>query len=85
MYRIPAIIENRNLTAEEWSALDPQPILYKGDLGFESDTGLFKIGDGISTWNELNYSCANENEIEQILYSKDGKVYLDHLRLAQRE
>jgi hypothetical protein len=54
-------------------------------LGFESDTDLFKIGDNISTWNELNYSCANENEIEQILYSEDGKVYRDHFLLAQRE
>ena len=77
MYRIPAIIENRNLTAEEWSALDPQPILYKSDLGFESDTGLFKIGDGISTWNELNYYCAKDNSVDQILCSTDNKDYYD--------
>jgi hypothetical protein len=31
------------------------PIIALGDTGFERDTGRSKIGDGVKTWNDLNY------------------------------
>lgn len=31
-------------------------ILSSGELGFETDTGKFKIGDGSTAWNDLGYS-----------------------------
>lgn len=31
------------------------PILLKGESGYESDTNLSKIGDGVHSWNELQY------------------------------
>lgn len=40
------------------SAWNADVILLKGEIGIETDTGLFKIGDGATTWSALNY--ANE-------------------------
>lgn len=53
------IICLRNDTAARWSTLDPSlTVLYKGEMGIEIDTGKFKFGDGIHTWNELEYASA---------------------------
>jgi len=42
-------------TAAVWSTSNP--VLKLGEVGYESDTGgLFKIGNGTSTWNQLPYS-----------------------------
>lgn len=52
-------IQFRRGTATEWtnsvSALG-QGILYQGELGFERDTGKFKIGNGTAHWNNLPYA-----------------------------
>jgi hypothetical protein len=32
------------------------PILMPGEMGIESDTGLFKFGDGKTPWNDLRYA-----------------------------
>lgn len=50
----------RNDTAANWSQEDP--VLLKGELGVETDTGKFKIGDGVKAWNALQYAaCSAEN------------------------
>ena len=41
----------RRGTAAEWSSVNP--ILSEGELGFELDTGILKIGDGVTHWNDL--------------------------------
>lgn len=41
-------------TAAEWLFHDPT--LLEGELGLETDTGLYKIGDGSSLWSALPYS-----------------------------
>ncbi len=41
-------------TAAEWVQINP--VLQLGWIGYESDTGRVKIGDGISDWNTLEYS-----------------------------
>jgi len=46
-------IQFRNDTAANWTSADP--ILAQGELGLESDTGFFKIGNGSDTWEELAY------------------------------
>lgn len=38
-------------TTAQWAALNP--VLLDGELGWESDTATFKIGDGVSTWSQL--------------------------------
>ena len=46
-------IQIRRGTASEWISADP--ILTSGEIGFESDTYQFKIGDGTSNWTGLGY------------------------------
>lgn len=46
-------IQFRRGTADEWETVDP--VLAVAEMGIETDTKLFKIGDGVQTWNELEY------------------------------
>lgn len=39
----------RNDTAANWS--NANPVLLKGELGIETDTGVVKYGDGVATWD----------------------------------
>ena len=49
-------IQFRRGTSTEWSNTGTaNPILAQGELGIETDTNLFKIGNGILRWNELSY------------------------------
>jgi hypothetical protein len=43
----------RNDTAAAWASANP--ILGAGEIGLESDTGKFKIGNGTTAWNSLAY------------------------------
>ena len=47
------LIQLRRGTAEQWTTADP--VLAAGEPGFETDTGLHKIGTGLSPWSELPY------------------------------
>lgn len=51
-----ARILHRYNKANSWATQKPSPILQKGELGIESDTGLVKVGDGVTPWNQLDYS-----------------------------
>ena len=44
---------NRVDTSENWATINP--ILLKGEMGIEEDTGLFKVGTGTRRWNDLTY------------------------------
>jgi hypothetical protein len=46
-------IQLRRGTASEWTAANPT--LSAGELGFEVDTGKFKIGNNSSVWASLDY------------------------------
>ena len=46
-------IQWRRGTAAQW--VTANPILAMGEAGFETDTGLFKMGNGVSPWNSLAY------------------------------
>lgn len=52
-YIIPARIKHAAKTSTQWQ-LD-NDILELGEFGVESDTTLFKVGDGVATWNLLRY------------------------------
>lgn len=47
-------IKLRRDTAANWTLEDPT--LAQGEPGFETDTGLLKIGDGTSIWSVLSYT-----------------------------
>lgn len=46
-------MQQRRGTASQWTT--GNPTLASGEMGFETDTGKFKIGDGTSTWTNLKY------------------------------
>ena len=47
-------IQVRRSTAATWTSTNPT--LAAGELGFETDTGKFKIGTGSSVWTALSYA-----------------------------
>lgn len=48
-----------------WGSVNP--ILLKGEIGWESDTNKIKIGDGVTPWTDLDY----------VLGSDDGQTPLE--------
>jgi hypothetical protein len=46
-------MQQRRGTALQWTNADP--VLEPGELGWESDTNKFKIGDGTNSWTLLPY------------------------------
>lgn len=46
-------IQLRRGTAAEWTSVNP--VLALAELCIETDTDLFKIGNGVDTWNDLPY------------------------------
>lgn len=51
-------IQLRNDTAANWTTYNP--ILMLGELGFETDTGFYKLGTGVTAWNTLSYYALKE-------------------------
>lgn len=46
-------MQQRRGTEEQWTAANP--VLAPGEIGFESDTNKFKIGNGVTPWENLDY------------------------------
>jgi hypothetical protein len=46
-------MQQRRGTAAQWTSANP--ILNAGEMGWESDTNKFKIGDGTNHWESLDY------------------------------
>jgi hypothetical protein len=69
----------RNDTAANWETVNPT--LLAGEIGVETDTGLFKIGNGTSTWTALDYANKFENTPTATHYEgtaallEDGETY----------
>ena len=63
----------RNDTAEKWSTKNP--ILDMGEIGVETDTKKFKIGDRATAWNDLEYAGADEAAIENLIAQNRDSLY----------
>jgi len=50
---LTALQKQRRDTAANWTAQNP--VLLAGELGLESDTGYWKVGNGSTAWNSLAY------------------------------
>ena len=50
-------MQQRRGTAAQWISTNAGagPVLNSGEIGWESDTNKFKIGDGINNWSTLDY------------------------------
>ena len=51
-------IQLRRDTASNWTTANP--ILADGEIGFETDTYLYKIGTGLTGWNSLPYTALRQ-------------------------
>ena len=68
----------RNDLAANWTGNNP--ILLSGELGIETDTGYFKIGDGGHNWNDLTY--ANKFEATPVAAHYEVEAQKDEDDLA---
>ena len=57
----------RRGTASSWTSTNPT--LAAGELGFETDTGKFKIGNGSSTWTALLYAGGGQSSLTTYQYT----------------
>ena len=77
---MPAIqvIQVRRGTAAQWSSSDP--VLAAGEIGYESDTGFYKIGDGVTAWGLLQYGgirgLAGASVLENYGDGSDGDLVI---------
>lgn len=53
-------LRHPSFPAAEWTAKNP--LLQRGEIGFEIDTHKAKVGDGTTYWNDLPYSFVAETE-----------------------
>jgi len=51
----------RRGSASEWASANP--VLMPGELGFETDTGKLKVGNGLAVWDSLGYTGGTGGEI----------------------
>ena len=68
-------MQQRRGTAAQWISTNSGngPILEVGEIGFETDTGKFKIGDGTSPWASLSYFA----DVATLGTALDGDFLLD--------
>ena len=64
------VLQRRD-TAANWSSANP--VLAEGELGIITDTKGYKIGDGSTAWNDLEYP-ANPTQIVEALRSSSSVV-----------
>lgn len=55
-------IQLRRGTSAALTAVNEIPLA--GELCLETDTGKYKIGDGTSTWNELDYAYVSSSSLK---------------------
>lgn len=54
---VQTVIKVRRDTAADW--ISTNPVLASGEMGLETDTDLFKFGNGTATWTALAYSSSS--------------------------
>jgi hypothetical protein len=64
----------RRGTAEQWTTANP--VLGAGEIGFETDTGKFKVGDNVNLWDDLAY-FVNADDLSGELGDYATQTYVD--------
>jgi hypothetical protein len=54
--------------ANQWTT----QVLYAGEIGFETDTGKFKIGDGSTAWGSLAYAAVLPSDLTESIQDVIG-------------
>ena len=70
---VNARLQNPYDTAENWKTNNP--VLKAGELGIESDTGLHKVGDGTSTWKQLDYAGTDKAAVGALIEAAEDNMY----------
>ena len=65
----------RKDTSENWQ--DKNPILRKGEQGLETDTGIMKIGDGVTAFNSLSDDNIYLPKSQAINYLQAANISFD--------
>jgi hypothetical protein len=65
-------IQFRRDTAANWTSANPT--LAQGELGLETDTARYKIGDGSTAWANLSYSSLPSNAINTNIIDAKGDL-----------
>lgn len=52
-------MQQRRDTAANWTSTNPT--LLNGELGYEADTGKWKVGNGSTVWSSLAYSFSSDS------------------------
>lgn len=62
---IKTYIQHAHDTAANWKKNNP--VLLQSEIGHETDTNLFKFGDGKTPWNDLAYAGADADQINELI------------------
>lgn len=69
---MPVQIQLRRDTAANWTTANPT--LAAGELGLETDTAKYKIGNGSTAWTSLSYSSLPSNAIDTNTINAKGDM-----------
>ena len=67
-------IQVRRDTSANWTSLNPT--LSSGEIGFETNTGKFKIGNGSTLWSALDYFLDSSDLSGYLTASSASTTYL---------
>jgi hypothetical protein len=73
-------MQQRRGTAAQWTTANP--ILAAGEIGFETDTNKFKMGNGSSNWAALTYFSNNAALTDLLTGSPEALNTLDEIAAA---
>ena len=68
-----ARVQNGSDTAENWSTNNP--VLLAGEIGIETDTKLYKFGDGVTAWNDLDYAGTDAEQVQGLIDAAEDNFY----------
>ena len=54
-------MQQRRGTASQWTTVNP--VLAEGEIGLETDTNKFKIGNGVNDWSTLAYASLSTSDL----------------------
>ena len=79
------IIQVRRDVAANWTAVNPT--LAEGEIGYETDTGYLKFGNGTSLWSALSYNSTPASSIvdgtnKVILNGTTWEFWINNVRIA---
>lgn len=81
-------MQQRRGTSADWTSFNP--VLGAGEIGFETDTGNFKLGDGAANWADLDYFISSDEATllvldllgDQTIDGTEGNTVKDRIESA---